>query len=552
MARPWRLRHKLVLGLALVVGSVALLLGGALFGLSSYLETMQTTQRKLDRMQIVVQLRDHIQRITSTGQSPRADETAVSQFEREREQVCEAIKATDRTVKAHADTLRADAARLDQDDSEDEARLLERIGESLTQLQKAVEGSSPHRVTSPADPQQIAARLLDDSEVKKEYTRLTQFSNDLFRILISDINRSFQRSEANHRRSLTIAGFATALAIVLVLTLLYYSWVWVFAPIKQLQAGVHRVHEGNFDHPIRLGSQDELEELANEFNAMTARLREVYKDLARQVNERTRQLVRSERMVSVGFLAAGVAHEINNPLASIAFCAEALERRLHDLLARAPGESEVVLKYLRMMQDEAQRCKQITQKLLDFSRSGGKREPAELTQLIQDVIEVAQCLPTARGKSIVFQPDTPVMAPVRVPEVKGVVLNVVVNGLESMEEGGVLTVALAVRGEYAEMTFADTGCGMTPDVLENLFEPFFTRSRTGHGTGLGLATSHLVIDQHGGTIAVASGGPGRGSTFAIRLPLKATPSVGAGDAADRNGSSEGRILAFPGQQTAAA
>ncbi len=123
---------------------------------------------------------------------------------------------------------------------------------------------------------------------------------------------------------------------MLVLTLLYYFRVWVFAPIKQLQAGVHRVHEGNFDHPIRLGSQDELEELANEFNAMTARLREVYKDLARQVNERTRQLVRSERMVSVGFLAAGVAHEINNPLASIAFCAEALERRLHDLLARAP------------------------------------------------------------------------------------------------------------------------------------------------------------------------------------------------------------------------
>jgi signal transduction histidine kinase len=326
----------------------------------------------------------------------------------------------------------------------------------------------------------------------------------------------------------------------------------VFTPIKALQAGVHRVHEGNFDHPIRLGSQDELEELANEFNAMTARLREVYKDLARQVNERTRQLVRSERMVSVGFLAAGVAHEINNPLASIAFCAEALERRLHDLLARAPGESEVVLKYLRMMQDEAQRCKQITHKLLDFSRSGGKREPAELIQLIQDVIEVAQCLPTARGKRIVFEPAAPVMAPVRVPEVKGVVLNVVVNGLESMEEGGVLTVSLAVRGEYAEMTFADTGCGMTPDVLENLFEPFFTRSRTGQGTGLGLATSHLVIDQHGGSIAVSSGGPGRGSTFAIRLPLKATQAVGAGDAAERNGAGEGRILAFPSQQTAAA
>lgn len=551
MARPWRLRHKLVLGLALVVGSVALLLGGALFGLSSYLETMQTTRRKLDRMQIVVQLRDHIQRITFAGQGPRSND-AGSQFDHEKKQVLDAIEDTRRTVKVHSDTLGAVADRLDPDDSEDETRLLELLGESLTQLEKAVAQATPVRFGSSANPQQIDVRLLDDPEVNRAHTRLTQYSNDLFRILISDIDRSFQRSDANHRRSLTVAGFATALAVVLVLTLLYYFRVWVFAPIKALQAGVHRVHEGNFDHPIHLGSRDELEELANEFNAMTARLREVYKDLARQVNERTRQLVRSERMVSVGFLAAGVAHEINNPLASIAFCAEALERRLHDLLARAPGESEVVLKYLRMMQDEAQRCKQITHKLLDFSRSGGKREPAELIQLIQDVIEVAQCLPTARGKRIVFEPAAPVMAPVRVPEVKGVVLNVVVNGLESMEEGGVLTVSLAVRGEYAEMTFADTGCGMTPDVLENLFEPFFTRSRTGQGTGLGLATSHLVIDQHGGSIAVSSGGPGRGSTFAIRLPLKATQAVGAGDAAERNGAGEGRILAFPSQQTAAA
>jgi signal transduction histidine kinase len=296
--------------------------------------------------------------------------------------------------------------------------------------------------------------------------------------------------------------------------------LWVFTPIKSLQAGVQRVHGGDFDHPIRLTSQDELEELANEFNAMTVRLRDVYRDLAQQVNERTRQLVRSERMVSVGFLAAGVAHEINNPLASIAFCSEAMERRLTDILARAPEEGEIIAKYLRLIQQEAFRCKQITQKLLDFSRTGGKREPQELSVLIADVLEVAQHLPNARGKRIIFQPEIAVTALVSGPDVKSVVLNLVVNALDSMEEGGTLTADLAVRGELAEMTFTDTGCGMTPEVLNNIFEPFFTRNRTGNGTGLGLSISHQIVDQHGGSIQARSAGPGKGSTFVVRLPLR--------------------------------
>jgi hypothetical protein len=145
----------LVLGLALVVGSVALLLGGALFGLSSYLETMQTTRRKLDRMQIVVQLRDHIQRITFAGQGPRTDDAIGSQFDHEKKQVLDAIQATRLTVKAHTDTLQAGSNRAEPDDSEDEARLLERLGESLVQMEKAVAQAAPHRFISPADARPI-------------------------------------------------------------------------------------------------------------------------------------------------------------------------------------------------------------------------------------------------------------------------------------------------------------------------------------------------------------------------------------------------------------
>src|SRR5262249_39912874 len=105
-------------------------------------------------------------------------------------------------------------------------------------------------------------------------------------------------------------------------------------------------------------------------------------------------------------------------------------------------------------------------------------------------------------------------------EIKSVVLNLVVNALDSMEDGGKLTIKLGQRDGMAEMRFVDTGCGMSQEVLENIFEPFFTRSRTGKGTGLGLTISHRIIHQHGGEIEAASGGPGQGSTFTVRLPVQ--------------------------------
>jgi len=337
---------------------------------------------------------------------------------------------------------------------------------------------------------------------------------------------------------------------VIVLALLYYFREWIYSPIKALQGGVQRVHSGDFDHPIRLTSRDELEELANEFNAMTARLSAIYKDLARQVNERSRQLVRSERMVSVGFLAAGVAHEINNPLASILFCSEALERRLEEVLSTdaAPADVEVLTRYLKMIQQEALRCKDITQKLLDFSRSGErKREPTDLTGLIRGVLEVARHLPNCRGKTVNFNPESYIVAPVNAQDLKSVILNLVVNAIDSLDENGSLTIQLRTKDGFAEMAFTDTGCGMAADVLQNIFEPFFTRSRTGKGTGLGLFISHQIVDQHGGVIEAASAGPGHGSTFTVRIPLLEV-SVDQSPA-DEKPETE-TILPFPGKLAA--
>src|SRR5438270_4148921 len=140
---------------------------------------------------------------------------------------------------------------------------------------------------------------------------------------------------------------------------------WVLSPVRLLQRGVRHVARGSFDYKISLKSGDEMQDLAEAFNDMTAKISITYADLERQVQERSRQLVRSERLAGVGFLAAGVAHEINNPLASIAFCSEALENRLGPILDGirdgAEADAKIIRNYLRMILEEAFRCKSITE-----------------------------------------------------------------------------------------------------------------------------------------------------------------------------------------------
>ncbi|MBN2021599.1 MAG: HAMP domain-containing protein [Pirellulales bacterium] len=316
-----------------------------------------------------------------------------------------------------------------------------------------------------------------------------------------------------------IAGAAAALILALFVRLFYR---WVLSPLGVLIEGSRRVASGRFDYRIRLETDDEMAELARAMNDMTARFRAIRDDLDNQVRERTRQVVRGEQLASVGLLAAGVAHEINNPLASIAMCAESLESRVDEILDPADARHNVVAHYLTMIQSEAFRCKDITEKLLDFSRTGPtQRQPIELGQLVQGVIEMIGHLGKYRDKTIQFAMDGPVVASVNAQEIKQVVLNLLTNALDSLEGDGAVRVRLASREGQAELVFDDDGCGMAPDVLEHVFEPFFTRRRSGQGTGLGLSITYRIVSEHGGEIHAESRGPGQGSTFRVRLPLGA-------------------------------
>jgi signal transduction histidine kinase len=303
---------------------------------------------------------------------------------------------------------------------------------------------------------------------------------------------------------------------------------WVLKPLGVLIEGARRVAKNDFQHRVTVRSHDEMGELANAMNAMIANFQQTRDELDQQVRERTAEVVRSERLAGVGFLAAGVAHEINNPMASIAWAAEAIEQRLVELFEGQPDSETnpdiaILRKYASRIQTEAFRCKGITERLLDFSRMGDiEKHSTDLTELVDDVVAMVR-IGKYKQKNIEFRRDQHVVAAVNEQEIKQVMLNLITNSLDSLEPGGTVWVDLQQTGEAAEITVADNGCGMSAEVLEHLYEPFFTRRRDGSGTGLGLSITHrIVVDDHGGRIEAQSDGPGRGSRFRVTLPLRAT------------------------------
>jgi two-component system, NtrC family, sensor kinase len=515
VAGAWRIRHKLMLGLGLVVAIMGLLLAGTVKGILSYRATMRTIGNKVDEL---VES-DNLQVAIKSLSHPIADSLKPAREMNNR------IKAAREALDKYRVKLEESVANsrngIDGSDERERAQDIER---RLDKLAQAILDVTP-QVLGPGAAEG-SATLIERPAVKEILTVLVGAAGDLNNVISKYLDGSIERWRKDAKTNMILVVSTTILSIILLTGLLRWFYRWVFYPIRDLNQGVDRVARGDFQYTIHVHSGDEIEDLAKAFNGMTARLREMYGELAHKVNERSRQLVRSERLAGVGFLAAGVAHEINNPLASIAFCSEGLESRLKELLTDpragvSVDDRGIIAKYLKMIQEEAFRCKEIIQRLLDFSRGGERRrEPTELGDIIQSVIDMVQHLPNSKGKEITCETPGHLLAWVNAQEIKSVVLNLVVNALDSMDEGGQLVIAQEMHDGMAKLTFRDTGCGMAPETLENIFEPFYSRSRTGKGTGLGLSICHRIITQHGGEIEATSDGPGKGSTFAVRIPLK--------------------------------
>ncbi|MDW7710716.1 MAG: ATP-binding protein [Deferrisomatales bacterium] len=244
----------------------------------------------------------------------------------------------------------------------------------------------------------------------------------------------------------------------------------------------------------------------------------------REVTERRLQelqLLQAEKMSSVGVLAAGVAHEINNPLTSVAGYAEALVRRLreHPELSADP-RLEAFPTYLEVVVRETYRCKAIIESLLSFSRrSDGSMGPVDLGSLTLEVTELV--CHQARYDAVEILTDLERSAPpIRgdAASLRQVFLNLTINAVQAVGSAG--TVELSVRPDGDQVVFRcrDTGPGISPEVLDKIWQPFFTTKAVGQGLGLGLAVTYNIVERHGGHIGVESR-PGQGADFTVRLPV---------------------------------
>ncbi len=336
----------------------------------------------------------------------------------------------------------------------------------------------------------------------------------------------------------TIVGLALGFVIAAALMASFLVHRVVYLPLRDLEDGAAKLAEGELDQTIPVRSEDEFGQLAASFNSMTAALRKSHAELQdwgstleQKVKEATQKLhvaqaeaARGEKLASVGLLAAGIAHELNNPLTGVLTFSHLVRKQLPDGSPEA-DDLDVVIQ-------ETKRCAVIIRRLLDFAREKTPEKSfADLNKLIEETTHLIEQAAHAENIDIVMDFDEQLPA-VWIDEdlIKQVVMNILVNAQHAIEGEGTITIRTKYHPEFrraelgdqpipmAEITFADTGCGIPEEDMQRIFDPFFTTKGVGKGTGLGLSVSHGTFKAHGGLIEVAST-VGEGTEFHVYLPI---------------------------------
>ncbi|HVO20946.1 MAG TPA: ATP-binding protein [Anaeromyxobacter sp.] len=347
----------------------------------------------------------------------------------------------------------------------------------------------------------------DRTGVQEEHAR-AQLLVSLIQDRADQLVRHFEDSITSYQAQVSALQDATFrwtllfLAVVPLLALAVGAYVLrsVAGPLARLREGAARLAEGDLDTRIRIDADDEFGALARQWNAMTEALK-----------EHQRRLVQQEKLAGIGRLAAGLAHEINNPLAVILGYARLLGKR-SDGAARED---------LQVIEDETLRAKGIVDGLLDLSRPlEVNLEPVDLRALCDEVVARLSGTPVLQGVQVAVAGRG--SAAGDAPKLRQVVVNLVKNAAEAAGPGGRVELEVTEDGERVSLGVSDTGPGLSQEVRARLFEPFF--SGKDGGTGLGLAVSKGIVEAHGGAIDAESLSRG-GARFSVRLPRR-LPGVG--------------------------
>jgi signal transduction histidine kinase len=347
-------------------------------------------------------------------------------------------------------------------------------------------------------------------------------------------------------------GAAVLLAVlILLITILVVAFIVsaVIKPITKLAEATDQISRGDFSTVVKVDRNDEIGRLAETFNRMTGTLKQSREEIeqynrtleekiierTQQLEEAQAQLIQSEKMSAIGQLAAGVAHELNNPLGGILGYAQFT---LEKLRKNAPEKTTVkeIESYIRYVTDielQARRCKTIVQNLLRFSRSSRTVEFEDVN--VNQALE--QTLSFVEHQLRISQIELKVLLAPELPTIQGnagqlqqVFTNLIINAMHASPQGSTITLstrycpALGQFGGTVEVSVADSGHGIARENLKKIFEPFFTTKEVGKGTGLGLSVSYGIVKEHGGEITVESEA-GSGSTFTVIIPVQKPEST---------------------------
>jgi two-component system NtrC family sensor kinase len=362
---------------------------------------------------------------------------------------------------------------------------------------------------------------------------------------VLDTNLSLAKADVqlaeSSRRMIAYTGCA-----LLLIALLSWFFIWqvVGRPVKALERGTHRLAAGDLGYQIGVHSNDEIGELAHSFNVMSRQLQAEHNEnvawthtLEQRVEHKTSELKRAhehalhtEKMASIGKMAAVLAHEINNPLSGILTYAK-LVRKWTDRqeMPRDDGgraRRQEIGDSLDLIASESRRCGDLVKNLLTFSRTTPiNLQPANLNQVVDRSLRLVQHQLDLAGIQVQPQLD-PDLPPVvcDAAQIEQVILALVMNAFDAMPQGGNLWIVTSFSHEpdHVRIVVRDDGSGIPPEILPRIFEPFLTTKETGRGVGLGLAISHSILERHNGSIAVESD-VGRGTTFTVTLPWHTEP-----------------------------